>query len=63
MGVVGLYKISQRERNGEKGLGKKVFKKKGHTGNLRFNKRLTNLLTMLHVLSSKAILQLTCTVK
>ena len=63
MGVVGLYKISQREWNGEKGLGKKIFKKEGHIGNLRFNKKLTNLLTILHVLSSEATLQLTCTVK
>ena len=39
MGVVGLYKISQREWNGEKGLGKKIFKKEGHIGNLRFNKK------------------------
>ena len=63
MGVVGLYKISQREWNEEKGLRKEVFKNKGQIGNLRFNKKLTNLLTMLHVLYSKATLQLTCTVK
>ena len=61
--MVGLYEISQREWNGEKGLGKKIFKKEGNIGNLRFNKKLTNLLTILHVLSSEATLQLTCTVK
>ena len=29
IGVVGLYKMYQREWNGEKGLGNKIFVKKG----------------------------------
>ena len=66
MGVVGLCKVSQTKWNGEKRIGKQIFfKKEGHIEiKLKIKKKTTNLLTItLHVLSSKATFQLTCTLK